>query len=478
MISSDVAAERAVLAGICRYGDDTYYDIIDYIKDSTFQEEINQVIFKCIKNIFDNNNNIQVKIDVPTIFSSAQELGLDYYFHKTNNSQHLQAILNLPIEASNVKRHATKIRKLEITNLLYKQLEDAQSQLLDITGNESLSHILSIAEDKVFDFTSLLDDNDDEPSKFGDGIADYVQYLEENPVNQLGISTGFSVYDVCIGGGLRPGTVNIIAARTKVGKSILANNIAYHIAKNLNVPVLNLDTEMTKEDQICRILAMMSDVEINMIETGKFVDTPDLKNKIKKASEELKTIPYYHKSIAGKSFEEQISIMRRWLVKEVGMNDDGTAKSCIIVYDYLKLMNSGDIKHGLKEYQMLGFMMSTLHNFSVRYKLPIFALMQLNRDGIIKETTDVASGSDRITWLASNFTIFKNKSDEEIAEDGINAGNKKLVPVITRHGAGLQYNDYINCNMQGWCAKIIEGKTRFELEKQNLDKTTNDDINF
>ena len=42
----------------------------------------------------------------------------------------------------------------------------------------------------------------------------------------------------------------------------------------------------------------------------------------------------------------------------------------------------------------------------------------LFRDGITKESTDTASGSDRIVWLCSNFTIYKRKSDEEIAKDG------------------------------------------------------------
>jgi hypothetical protein len=95
--------------------------------------------------------------------------------------------------------------------------------------------------------------------------------------------------------------------------------------------------------------------------------------------------------------------------------------------------------------------------------LPIVAFVQLNRDGISKESTDTASGSDRIIWLCSNFTIFKRKSDEEIAEDGAKNGNRKLIPLISRHGPGLDDNDYINCHMKGWCAKITEGRTHIEI---------------
>jgi hypothetical protein len=297
----------------------------------------------------------------------------------------------------------------------------------------------------------------------GDGLTEYVQFLQENKIDQVGISTGFPVYDQAIGGGLRKGTINMIAARPKIGKSLMVDNMGYHIANKLKIPVLNMDTEMTKEDHIHRLLAMITEIELSKIETGKFSESPNLLKKIEEASEQLKQSPLYHKSIAGKPFEEQLAIMRRWLVKEVGLNDDGTAKDCVIFYDYLKLMDSSGMSQDLKEYQVLGFMMTALHNFAIKYRVPIVGFVQLNRDGISKEGTDTASGSDRIIWLCSNFTIFKKKSDEEVAEDGPDGGNRKLIPIISRHGGGLDDNDYINCHMKGWCAKITEGKTKLEL---------------
>ena len=55
--------------------------------------------------------------------------------------------------------------------------------------------------------------------------------------------------------------------------------------------------------------------------------------------------------------------------------------------------------------------------------------MQLNRDGITKESTDAVSGSDRLIWPCTSFTIFKMKSDEEKAEDNPKNGNRKMVPL-------------------------------------------------
>jgi hypothetical protein len=76
------------------------------------------------------------------------------------------------------------------------------------------------------------------------------------------------------------------------------------------------------------------------------------------------------------------------------------------------------------------------------------------------------SGSDRLIWLCTSFSIFKIKSPEELAEDGPKAGNRKLVTVVTRHGAGLNDGDYINVQMDGSHAKLTELKTRNEFKNQ------------
>ena len=479
MILCDPSAERAVLSGLLSFGETVFLDINDIVQESTFTIDSNQFIYKCCKHILEKEQNVHT-IDIASIYSAAQELGISHVFAQKEEAQHLKAIKDFPVIQDNVRKFAIKTRKLEIARSLHKELENTQEKLLDISGSESISSILGIAEDSIFNFSSSLNnDNDNAPAIISNGIDEYMQYLQENRVDQVGISTGFPVYDQAIGGGLRRGTINVIGARPKVGKTLLSDNMGLHIAKQ-NIPVLNMDTEMNKEDHIHRLLAMSTEIEINNIETGKFTESPINHKKIEDAVQTLKSIPLYHKSIAGKPFDEQLAIMRRWLVKEVGLNDDGTAKECVIVYDYLKLMDSTGISQDLKEYQVLGFMMTALHNFAVKYKVPILAFIQLNRDGITKESTDSASGSDRIIWLCSNFSIFKRKSDEEIAEDGGKSGNRKLVPVISRHGGGLDDNDYINCHMKGWCAKITEGQTKLEImhnSKSNSDGFIIDDNN-
>lgn len=475
MILSDPSAERAILSIVLKCGDSAYSEIADILNENSFTIDSNKFIYRCIKHLCEVSNISS--IDIPSIYSTAKELGFDGILDKKEEIQHLKAILDFPSNTENLVKFAAKIKKLEIARKLLDELKNAQDKVSSVTGAESVASILNIAEDAVFSISSSLDDSDNAPAHVSNGLEDYIQDLIDNPINQVGISTGFPAYDHAIGGGLRKSTINVIAARPKTGKTLLADNMGFYIANKLKIPVLNLDTEMTKEDHINRLLAMITELEISKIETGKFNDSTVSSQKIQQAIADLKETPLYYKPIAGKPFEEQVSIMKRWIIKEVGLNSDGSAKPCVIFYDYLKLMDSAGISQDMKEYQVLGFMMTSLHNFACKYKIPVVAFVQLNRDGITKESTDTASGSDRIIWLCSNFSIFKRKSDEEIAEDGAKNGNRKLIPLISRHGPGLDENDYINCHMKGWCAKISEGRTRIEIVN-GINTGDKDDFGF
>jgi replicative DNA helicase len=462
MILSDAPAERAVLAAICRYGSEAYHDVADIVDEKSFTIESNSMIYACLKHVMDKD--ITKLIDLPTILSGAKEIGLHGFVSDKQEIQHLAAVMKFPVVLKNARQFAGKVRKLQIARMMHDQLEVTKGQYLEVKGDESISHILGIAEESIFDFTGLLNDTEDSPKKvFGD-IEGRLDELSESPLDQVGIPTGFDRYDFAIGGGLRRGTVNVIGARPKIGKTLFAENAGIYIAKELNIPVLNLDTEMMRQDHQDRGMAMLTEVPISEIETGQFSNSAYKDKKLRDMAKEVRDIPYYHKTIGGKPLEDQLSIMRRWISKEVGLNHQGKAKDCVIVYDYLKIMDAAEIKGDMKEYQALGFLMTSLHNFAIRYEVPILAFIQLNRDGITKESTDTASGSDRIVWLCSNFTIYKRKSDEEIAKDGPEHGNRKLVPLIARHGEGLEDKDYINMKMIGKYGQIIEGQTAFELE--------------
>ena len=224
-----------------------------------------------------------------------------------------------------------------------------------------------------------------------------------------------------------------------------------------------LDTEMSKEDHLNRIIANLSGVPINEVATGNFTDNDEKTIKVKEAVESIKNIPYTYICVAGAPFEQILNSIKRWIMQEVGQDESGRTNECVVVYDYLKLMSSNSISNNIQEYQALGFQITSLHNLAVKYDFPCLSFVQLNRDGITKESTDAVSGSDRLIWLCTSFSIFKNKSVEELAEDGPNAGNRKLVPIVSRHGPGMSDGNYINMQMLGEHANLNELRTRDEF---------------
>ena len=348
-----------------------------------------------------------------------------------------------------------------------KTLKACEKHLDSVTGDEDIIDVISKVEEPILDATGdIYKGSGKKTELIGEDLDDYVQYLIDNPSDFAGIPSGFPRFDIAIGGGLRRKCVDLVAARPKVGKSMFGDAVAMHVSSELNIPVLVLDTEMSKKDHHNRMLACLSGVEINKITTGRFAESEIDKEKVLAASDKLKNIPYHYISIAGESFENILSQMRKWIYQHVGFDDNGQTKDCLIVYDYLKLMGSEGISSAMQEYQVLGFQITKLHNFMVKYDVPCLAFVQLNRDGITRESTDVVSGSDRLIWLCTSFSIFKLKSDEEVANDGVDHGNK-LVPVVARHGEGLDDGDYISMKMFGKYGRVDEGMTRNEIHVEN-----------
>ena len=462
----DAAAERAVLAGLCQYGLDCYLDI-DFITADHFNDEMNQILFNCIHKSISNNS----KVELSSILSAANDLGVQEHVNSKQEISFIRSLFNFPIHKDNAGIHAAKIAKLKLARDLKKTLKTCENDLNSISGDEDIMDLISKVEEPILDATADIYQSSNKNTEIiGNDIEDYISYLAENPCDIAGIPTGFTAYDLAIGGGLRRKSVDLIAARPKVGKSMFGDAVAINVAQNSNIPVLMLDTEMSKEDHLNRMLANLSGVDINKISTGKFSENEIEKEKVRVAGDKLKSIPYHYISIAGQSFENILAVMRKWIYQHVGFDENGKTKDCLLVYDYLKLMGSESISSSMQEYQVLGFQITKLHNFCVKYDVPCLSFVQLNRDGITKESTDVVSGSDRLIWLCTSFSIFKMKSDEEIADDGVEAGNRKLVPVVARHGEMLDSGDYISMNMYGSIGKLVEGRTRNEIHNSNRNR--------
>lgn len=460
-IPKNIAAERAVLAGICKYGQNVWSDIVDITDSKCFTDTDNQIIFSCIKKAIEGSDNL----DIPSIMSAGNALGLTQNLDTKEQREFIRSLFNYPIEKDNVRKESVKLKKLEIARRGQTLTRDIYYELAKINGTESVSDILSLLEKPLLTFGSDMDNDDnDKTTLIMDGVEEFIQHLEENEGCITGIPSPFAKYNEYIGGGRRRGYVYLTGARPKVGKSTMATNDGLHVASNLNIPVLYLDTEMTKESQLPRFLSNLANLKIKDIEGGKFKDNSFMKTKLNETVNKHKKMPFYYRKISGKEFEEVLSIIRRWVTQDVGIDENGRTKDCLVIYDYFKLMSSSSLEN-MQEHQALGFQISALSDFCGRYDIPCHGYVQLNRDGINKETSDIISQSDRLLWLCASFSIMKRKTSEEILIDGVENGNTKLIPTSEqRFGPGMEEGDYINMHVDREKCIMIEGKTKSEIK--------------
>lgn len=457
---SDIGAERAVLACLFNFGIEAYVEISDIINHQSFAHENNQVIFKCIEKSFESTE----VIDVPSLLAAAKQLDLLEIISTEQELSYIKSLMDFPAKLENVTVFAAQVKKFEFARKAKKIAKRISNNVDGICGDESIEDIISLVEMPLMDF--LRDDNGEQgPEILGNDIEGYIEYLCENKCDQIGLTSGFPRFDAVIGGGLRRKCVDIVSARPGIGKSTFADNVAIHNALK-GIPVLMIDTEMGKEDHLNRILSNISGVPMEEIATGKFSSDEDKFMKVKLAAEKIKDIPYTYISVAGWPYQNILNAIKKWILREVGQDENGRTNDCLVVYDYLKLMSSSNISTNVQEYQALGFQITDLHNLAVKYDFPCLSFIQLNRDGITREDTSVASGSDRIVWLCTSFSIFKAKSQEELAEDGPTNGNRKIVTLKARHGPGLMDGNYINMNMIGSHSKILELRTRDETKSR------------
>jgi len=443
----DIGSERALISTIIKNGKDSFVDAAAYVSSNDLSLPINRHIYQCLESLA-NDPNITI-FDTDTIKLRARTLGIKDCFTNKKDIEYLDLLNVSNFSKENINVFAKQVRKVSIVRDLYKRYKDAATYIEGINGSEPLSEIISKAEEKIVDFIAGTD-SDKSLDSIGKDMENYVQFLlDRDEVDQVGIPSGFPTWDHAIGGGLRRAAIQVVAARAKTGKSFVAMNFARSVAKR-GIPTLYLDTEMTTDHQKDRLLAMDSGCPIRLLETSQFKTHNDLVEAIKISAENIKQYPLTHVNIGGMGHVEALALARRWIVKVVGFNENGKANDCVIIYDYMKLTSGDNLTKFTPEYILLGLMLTDMHNFALKYDIPILGFVQTNREGIDNDDTSIIAGSDRILWLCSSMSVLRNKDiNDEEGGDGFVNGNKKLSVLETRYGSGLEYeSDYINLHAQ------------------------------
>jgi replicative DNA helicase len=198
-----------------------------------------------------------------------------------------------------------------------------------------------------------------------------------------GVSTGLIDLDSKLGG-LHPSDLLILAGRPSMGKTALATNIAFHVAKNyawepqpdgsrktVNGGVVAFfSLEMSAEQLALRLLADASGVSGDRLRKGE-IDQAEF-GRVRDAALEIQDSPLFIDATGGLSISKLTARSRR-LKRQTGLD--------LIVVDYLQLLTTGGDggRQSENRVQEVSMITQGLKALAKELSVPVIALSQLSR---------------------------------------------------------------------------------------------------
>ena len=233
------------------------------------------------------------------------------------------------------------------------------------------------------------------------------------------------------------GELILVAGATGRGKSAyFLNEAVYNLQRGVAVAII--DSELTDEVYLPRILANISGVEVKRIKSGKY--TKEEEKRIMDAIEWLKKQPFVHQFDPTFNKMKTEQLCRKWK-NQKNME--------LLIYDYIKpteRYGAADIS------QSLGVMTDFLKGIAGSLNITAIAGLQLN-----KQTGQVAD-SQKPERYADVLLYWKEKTAEELRTDTLACGNYKMEILKNRNGAITGEDEYIDIAFQGDLMRISEAE--------------------
>lgn len=353
-IPADINAERSVI-GSCLLERDAVIVLAPIVQPRDFYLEKHAWIWEAILNCY----NQRIPPDISTVADELRRQPVG----ESNRLEAVGGLLYLGELSADVPvavHGEYYARTVQRTSLL-RQLITAGGQVaaLGYDEREEIEQTLDKAEQTVFSVTQRQRGSDFEP--MSQIVEQYWQYADDE--SDDGLPTGLTDLDTMLNGGMRAGNLIILAARPSVGKSALAQGIAYNVALKHRRPVGLVTLEMNGMEITDRLIA---------VHTG--IPAKDIRNRLKAADDqvvatlsELHQVPLYIEQTPGASVMDVRSKARR-LAGQVPLS--------LLIVDYLQLMVSGDSYNRVEEVSRIS---RNLKLLAGELQCPVLALSQLNR---------------------------------------------------------------------------------------------------
>ncbi len=369
----NLEAEQALL-GALMFDNAVFERLSDRLRGSHFYEPFHQRLYDAIE-----DHIRQGMLAEPTILM--ERFKQDPAFQEFGGLRYLADLVDRAPPAANAPDYARVVYDLALRRDLIRiggeiikeapapetpaidQIESAEQQLYTLaetgkpsSGFVSFSHALS-------------------------GAVQMAAEAYQRDGKLAGLATNLDDLDQKLGG-LHPSDLLILAGRPSMGKTALATNIAFNVARNYRwepTPegrktvsggvVAFYSLEMSAEQLAMRILADASGVSSDKLRKGE-IDAADF-GRIRDAAVEIGESPLYIDATGGLSISKLAARARRLKRMEHGLD--------LIIVDYLQLVTTGEGNSQKNRVQEVSEITGGLKALAKELSVPIIALSQLSR---------------------------------------------------------------------------------------------------
>jgi len=410
----DASNERSILA-IISHNEDAFFSVLSRVTENDFLAPESKAYFSILCLL---NSSGYSKFTKMLLIKTSADLG----YTDLCSESFVDAILNVPPAFDNLNNFINKLVDDSTKYQLFMNLTTHTDAVLTnacAIGTKSSDDLINTLQSDLISL-SIHSEAISEPKHISEGLTEYLESIMDVHTPVIGLSTGFPILDKVIDG-LIPGTLMIVAARKKMGKSTVLTNIAANVAVNDGLPTLYVDTEMTFKEWRDRVLGIISGVQERTIKHGGFKNDKEVLKRIFDAAKYLEKSKLFHHYLPGYNLEKITSLYKKYKFKE---------DIKLGVFDYIKEPESSSIEAGRKEYQILGDVTTRLKDLSGQLNIPFIAAVQVNRSGDVADSDRVARYGDIVAFWG----LRDLKRAEEEAIDLDLAGHYSLCIRDTRRG--------------------------------------------
>ena len=373
LMPHSIEAEQQLLGGLLN-NNDLYYSLEDKVDPEHFYDPVHSRIFEVISTRI-KDGKLASAVTVNTFLTEDEGL------KELGGSSYLAQLMAGSVASSAIKDYSKLVYDLAIRRELIILGQEISSRAQSIKVDEQPEEQIILAEQNLY---KIGDSGKSETGfkSFLKALGEAVQVANaahHRDGNLAGISTGFIDLDKKMGG-LHSSDLIILAGRPSMGKTSLATNIAYNIAKSfkkndnadgtsetVNGGIVGFySLEMSAEQLAARILSETAEIPSEQIRRGDMTETEF--RKFVEAAKSIESSPLFIDDTPALTIAQLASRARR-LKRTHGLD--------ALIIDYLQLVRAGSSRDN--RVNEISEITQGLKAIAKELNIPVIALSQLSR---------------------------------------------------------------------------------------------------